>query len=227
MYEPTTAHKTQPHHLIPGLDKEAGPLLGIGLGLTGLTLGVKPRFAGVVLALTAIGALFFRDPHRATPDDPAQLFAPADGTICAVDEVYEHHFLHTDALRIATLLAPLNVPVSRSPVSGVIRYLEPVAASLSQPLDHPVAAETNHRVYIGIDTAWGPALLILIGNPLTTRITLYVQQGDYVQAGQRLGTIRFGSRTDLLVQRDTLRPTVTIGQQLVGGISSLGRISPL
>lgn len=227
MYEPTTAHKTQPHHLLPGLDKEAGPLLGIGLGLTGLTLGVKPRLAGVVLALTAVGTLFFRDPERATPDDPAQLFAPADGTIHTVDEVYEHHFLHTDALRITTLLGPLNVPVSRSPVSGMVSFLEPHAATISQPLDHPVAAETNNRVYIGIETTWGPTLLILIGSPLNTRITLYVQQGDYVQAGQRLGTIRFGSRTDLLVQRDSLKPAVAVGQHLVGGISSLGSISPL
>ncbi len=226
-HEQSTAHKPHPHHILPGLDQEVGPLLGLGLGLTGLTLGIKPRLAGVVLALTAVGALFFRDPERTTPSDPRQLVAPADGTTLAVDELYEHRYLHTDAVRIATLLAPLNVPVSRSPVSGVVQFLEHVPARACLPLDQLQAAEVNNRLYVGIDTSWGPVLLILISGPLTNRIAVYVQPGDYVQAGQRIGTVRFGSRTDLLVQRDSLHPVINVGTRVVGGVSLIGQIMPL
>src|SRR5438045_3066119 len=41
---------------LPGLDADATPVIGVGLGLTGIMLGVRPRLAPVSLALTAAGA---------------------------------------------------------------------------------------------------------------------------------------------------------------------------
>src|SRR6185436_1409880 len=75
---------------LPGLDAEATPLIGLGLGLTGLILGLRPRLAPVSLALTAAAALLYRDPERTTPDEAESLFAPADGVIASVEELYEH-----------------------------------------------------------------------------------------------------------------------------------------
>ena len=80
---------------IPGLDPDATPLLSLGLGLTGLTLGLRPRFAALPLALTALAAALYRDPERATPNEPGTIFAPADGVVLRVDEVYDHRFVHS------------------------------------------------------------------------------------------------------------------------------------
>lgn len=106
---------------LPGLDAAATPLIGLGLGLTGIALGLKPRLAAYPLALTAVAALLFRDPNRRTPADEAAVFAPADGIVVAVEEFYEHRFLHTDAIRVAINVGPFDVPVQRSPTSGVVR----------------------------------------------------------------------------------------------------------
>lgn len=63
-----------PSPRIPGLDAEATPFLSVGLGLTGLALGLRPRLAPVPLALTALTALLYRDPERHTPDDTSVIF---------------------------------------------------------------------------------------------------------------------------------------------------------
>jgi phosphatidylserine decarboxylase len=209
---------------IPGFDAEATPLLGLGLGLTGLALGFRPRLAAVPLALTALAAALYRDPDRTTPQDPHGLFAAADGVVLRVDEVYEHRFLHTDCVRIATVVSPLDVPVCRSPAAGSVRYVAHVSGEY-RPAADGEAAERNERVYIGIDTAWGPLMIIMIAGPLGRKIICRAQPGDVVAAGARLGTVRFGSRTDLIIQRDAARLLIGPGQHLSAGISRVGELA--
>lgn len=211
---------------LPGFDAEAVPLLGVGLGLTGLALGLKPRLAAFPLAFTALTALLYRDPRRTTPDIPDTIFAAADGKVLLVDEVYEHRYLHTDAIRIATILSPLDVPVNRSPAAGVVQYFAHVPGEF-RSIRQPDAAEHNTRTYIGIATQWGPVLVVQIAGPLARRIVSHVQAGDQVEAGERLGTARFGSRTDLIVQRDTIHPLINAGQRLTAGVSRIAQVIPL
>jgi phosphatidylserine decarboxylase len=210
----------------PGLDPEATPLLGVGLGLAGLALGVRPRLAAVPLAFTALTALLYRNPERKTPTDTDTLFAAADGNVLFIDEFYEYRYLHTDAVRIAIASSPLDVPVTRSPASGVVHYMEHVPGE-HRSVQQIDAFERNARTYIGLETTWGPVLVVQIAGPLSRRMVQRVQPGDRVAAGERLGTTRFGSRTDILMQRDSLKPLIHVGQHLSAGVSRLGNIVPL
>lgn len=211
---------------IPGLDAEATPLLSLGLGLTGLALGLRPRLAPLPLALTALAAALYRDPARHTPADPGTVFAPADGAIVVIDEIYEHRFMHTDCVRIAVASSPLDVPVGRSPAAGTVRYLEQVSGEF-RPVTDPAAPERNERLYVGIETEWGPMLIVQLAGPLGRRIVCRVRAGDRLEAGARLATVRFGARTDLIVQRDAIRLLVAAGQHVTAGISRLGEVMPL
>ncbi len=212
---------------IPGIDSEAMPFLSVGLGLTGLALGLRPRLAPLPLALTALTALFYRDPERQTPeDDTTVLFSIADGIILSIEEVYEHRFLHTDAVRLATVLSPLDVPVNRSPTQGEVVYIEHVPGEY-RPVSDPLAAKQNTRTYIGMETNWGPLLIVQIAGPLSRRIVCRVEVGSRLEAGERIGTIRFGARADLIVQRDSLHPLVQIGQRLTAGVTRIAHAIPL
>lgn len=213
-------------HAIPGFDAEVLPLLGVGLGLTGVALGLRPRLAPIPLALTALVAMLYRDPERTTPNDPGLLFAPADGTILSIDEMYEHRFLHTDAVRIATVLSPLDVPVHRSPSAGVVQYLEYVENEQST-VKRDDAAERNTRAYIGIEAPWGPLLITQIAGPLSPRISRRVEQGTTLEPGERLGTVRFGARVDLSIQRDSLELLIGVGQKIFAGLTPIARVIPL
>ncbi|MBK9941720.1 MAG: phosphatidylserine decarboxylase [Kouleothrix sp.] len=211
---------------LPGFDSGATPVLGVGLGLTGLLLGLKPRLAAWPLALTAVAALLYRDPERITPAEPDVVFAPADGTVIGVEELYEHRFLHTDAVRIAIAAAPFDVPVHRSPVAGMVAYLDHMPGEY-RPIWDLRAAEHNERTYIGIKTAWGPIMLQIVGGPLARRVTTHVALGQPVQAGERLGTVRFGARVDLLLPYEIVDHLPPIGSRVHAGTTRIGRVAPL
>jgi phosphatidylserine decarboxylase len=218
----STTRKTK----LPGLDSEATPLLGVGLGLTGLLLGLRPRLAAWPLALTAVAALFYRDPERTTITRPDALFAPADGTVIGIEELYEHRYLHTDAVRVAIAASPFDVPVHRSPAAGTIAYLEHAFGEY-RPIWDMRAADYNERQYIGIQTEWGPLLLQIIGGPLARRVASRVSRGEWVDAGTRLGTVRLGARVDLLVPYDVVHELPAIGSHVKAGVTRIGRIVPL
>ncbi|NJN66622.1 MAG: phosphatidylserine decarboxylase [Chloroflexaceae bacterium] len=209
-----------------GFDPKVKPILGIGLGVTGLVLGFRPRLVPIPLALTALAALFYRDPERTTPDRPDMLFASTDGTVLQVDELYEHRFLHTDAIRIAIVAPPFGVPVNRSPSAGVVRYREDIRGE-HRPVWKPEAPDQNTRTYLGIETSWGPLLMTHIAGPLGRRIVPHVQPGDEIEAGERVSTARFGARMDLTVQRDSLKLLVRAGQKLKAGLTPIAHVVPL
>jgi len=211
---------------LPGLDSEVTPMLGVGLGLTGLLLGLRPRLAAWPLALTAVAALLYRDPDRVTPEAPDAIFAPADGLVIGVEDLYEHRFLHTDAVRVVIAASPLDVPVHRSPAAGRVGFLEHVPGEYG-PIWDSSAAERNERQYIGIKTEWGPLLLALIGGPLARRVTCRVSMGDRLETGTRLGTARFGARVDLLLPRDAVEQLPVPGDRLYAGVTRVGRVVPL
>ena len=210
----------------PGLDAEATPVIGLGLGLTGLILGLRPRLAPLSLALTAAAALLYRDPERATPAETTSIFAPADGTVVGVEELYEHRFLHTDAVRLTIAVSLFDVPVHRSPAAGRVGYLEHVPGEYG-PIWDLSAAEHNERQYIGVKTEWGPLLLALIGGPLARRIVCRVSMGERLDAGTRLCTARFGARVDLLLPRDAVEHLPAPGARLYAGVTQVGRIVPM
>lgn len=211
---------------IPGIAPEAMPLLGFGLGLTGLTLGLRPRFAPLPLALTALAAAFYRDPKRETPHEPGTLFALADGVVLRVEEVYEHRFIHSDCLRLSIDMTPLSVPVCRSPAAGVVRLVEHVTGEF-RPAGDADAGDCNERIYIGLHTDWGPLLVTMVAGPLARRLVCRVNPGDRLDAGTRLGTVRFGARADLYVQRDSAHFAVGPSTRLVAGVTRLGEVAPL
>ena len=213
----TTEHKSH----LPGLDPEATPVIGLGLGLTGIVLGLRPRMAAWPLAFTAMAALLYRDPKRSTPDEPEAIFAPADGIVINLDELYEHRFLHTDAIRLAIAVAPFDVPVQRSPAAGVVSYLEHIPGENRTTWDLH-ASEHNERQYIGIKTEWGPILITLTPGPFARRINCHLKLGDDVDAGSRLSIVRFGARVDLILPYAEVQQLPNVGDRLLAGTTRIG-----
>jgi phosphatidylserine decarboxylase len=218
----------QPKVRLPGLDPEAIPVIGLGLGMAGLLLGLRPRLAAWPLALTALAALLYRNPDRETPSSADSLIAPADGVVLVVDERYEHRFLHTDARRLLVDVSPLEVPVQRSPLSGTVEYLEHVSGE-ERPLWALRAADTKHseRQYIGIAAEWGRALLVITAGPLARHIACPLRVGQHVSAGERITTVRLGAYVELLLPRDIVTHLPVPGARLQAGLTPVGRLVPL
>ena len=182
-------------------------------------------WAGV--AFTAWVAWFFRDPERACPAEPGVLYSPADGLVTAVDEVDGEWHVTGRASRVVIFLSPLDVHVNRAPVDArlVGRRREPGRAL---PAFLVAGAGTNARQLLAFDadTPSGsavPFVVVQVVGFLVRRIVTWRWPGETVQAGDRLGMLRFGSRTDLVLPAGTADVLVSRGQRVVAGITPVAR----
>ena len=62
-----------------------------------------------------------------------------------------------------------------------------------------------------------------IAGLVARRIMTFVKEGDRVEAGERIGLIRFGSRVDVFLPAGT-GPRILLGQRSIAGETVLGEI---
>ena len=207
---------------VDGTFREGWPYV-VGPALIGLALWRwRPVVGLAVLALSAGIAAFFRDPVRHLRADPDLLYAPADGTVIGVDTVEDPWFVGRPSHRISIFLSLLNVHVNRSPVAGEVAAVRELGAGFA-PAMHFERSHGNRRREVGLETPNGPVLVVQVAGLLARRIVGWVQAGDRVEAGQKLGMITFGSRTDLLVPHGAGLPIVEVGQRVSGGQTPIAR----
>ena len=179
---------------------------------------ISPAPAVILGALTVLVMWFYRDPDRATPEDIRAFFSPADGRVVEIAET-EHPFTGP-ALKVGIFMNLFSVHVNRAPCMGRVDYLEYIPGKKVAAFA-PKASEVNERHLVGLSTAYGPVLMTQIAGLVARRIVCRLQRGDVLEAGQRYGMIRLGSRVDIYLPRD-VRLTVNIGEKVYAGVSRLG-----
>jgi phosphatidylserine decarboxylase len=134
--------------------------------------------------------IFFRDPERPVGEG---IVAAADGKIREITKLFEPEI--GECTRISTFMNLHNVHVNRMPLDGTITML------MHQPGGHVPAfrkeSERNEQVVILIQTSIGVVKVVQIAGAVARRIVPYVNQGDSLRKGTRLGLIRLGSRVDV------------------------------
>ena len=173
-----------------------------------------------VLALAVIG--FFRDPERTGPKGEELILSPADGKVMKVGLVEESSYVQGEALCISIFLSLFDVHVNRYPVSGQVK-LRDYEPGLFEPAWRPSASHSNERASTGIDAHGQPILVNQIAGLAAKRIITYAEIGDKVEQGERMGLIRFGSRVDIYMPKDTV-PNVEVGEHAVGGVTVLAQM---
>jgi phosphatidylserine decarboxylase len=195
------------------------------LGLAALAVPLwcwKPLAGTVTLGLAAAVAAFFRDPVRPFPTDQRLLYAPADGTVIGVDTVDDPWFVGRRSHRVSIFLSLLDVHVNRSPVAGEVTAVRELGTGFAPAMSFE-KSHGNRRREVGLTTERGPVLVVQVAGLLARRIVGWVQPGERVVAGQKIGMITFGSRTDLLVPVGVAEPFVGVGQRVVGGQTPIVR----
>jgi phosphatidylserine decarboxylase len=181
---------------------------------------------------------FYRDPERNCPQDPRLFVSPADGRILYVrraragtipDAIKGRSHIHLDELAGTELeiddawiigigMTLLDVHVNRAPCSGsVLASVHTEGRFLS--LKDPQSLTVNERNTVSIDTPVGAIAVVQIASKQVRRIRSRVRSGDHVVAGQRIGSILFGSQVDLILPTQGTAVCVYEGQQLTAGRS--------
>ena len=185
-----------------------------------LALRGRPRLALPFAAASLASLGFFRDPERITPVAPHGVIGPADGRVTIVDE-REDPFVGP-ALRVSIFLSPFDVHVVRSPITGVVVGTVRTSGRFL-PAYRPEAGEENERCAVYIEGGGTRVTVVQIAGVAARRVVCRVGAGDRVEAGERFGIIRFGSRTDCFMPRGT-HALVQPGDRVVGGETVIGML---
>lgn len=172
-------------------------------------LDYLPIPALVLVAPLPLLLSFFRDPDRTVGDG---IVSPADGRVTGVDD--------GDGATIEIFMGPWDVHVNRAPLQAR------VADRRHEPGGHVPAfdkdADTNERMVWDLETDVGSIQVVQIAGAVARRIQPYVDAGDDLEKGQRVGIIRFGSRVDLHLP-DGVEPTVEEGDRVQAATTTVAR----
>ena len=162
---------------------------------------------------------FFRDPSRAIPKNKNSIISPADGKIIKIKEFVDSESGKKFKL-ISIFLSVFNVHANRMPVEGKFMNVKYVKGDFLAAFDHR-ASEKNERMEISIDTEFGIVVVKQIAGLVARRILCYAKEGKKMLAGDRLGFIRFGSRTDIILPH-SINLNIELNQKVYGGETILG-----
>lgn len=188
----------------------------LGLGVPWLA----PLPALLLLAILS----FFRDPSREIPTAEGVVVAPADGKIVAMSELPGEEYLKGPVRRIDIFLAVYNVHVNRAPLAGEVLYTADRDGTYLSALGLDAGDENRARTIGFVATEGGtPFLVRQIVGAIARRIVTAVAKGDQVRRGQRIGMLKFGSRTQFALPANVpFDCRVKVGDKVKGGSTVLG-----
>ena len=210
------------------IHKEGHKFLALFAAVTALAFIFLPDvfgWLGVILTLWC--AYFFRDPERVTPMREGLIISPADGRVCAIDDVIPPPELELDTVpvtRVCVFMNVFDVHVNRAPHAGRITDITYVPGKfVNAELDK--ASKHNERQGFTIELKDGAKIgMVQIAGLVARRIVKFVGEGDTVGAGERVGLIRFGSRVDVYLPPGKAAQ-VCIGQLAIAGETVLADLN--
>jgi len=186
--------------------------------------------AWVLVGVTLWVASFFRDPVRTTPRGGKLVISPADGLVTMIAKVPPPPELRgadglsdPDYTRVSIFMSVFDVHINRAPIAGRVTRIAYVPGKFVNA-DLDKASEDNERQHFLVEGEDGIRIgFTQIAGLVARRILSFVRQGDAVDAGQRIGLIRFGSRVDVYLPSGTA-PKVLLGQRAIAGETVLAEI---
>lgn len=159
---------------------------------------------------------FFRNPKRKTSINNQSIIAPVDGKVVVIEEVLEKEYFNDKRLQISIFMSPLNVHVTRYPVSGIITYSKYHPGKYLVAW-HPKASEENERTTVVIkNEEIGEILYRQVAGALAKRIINYAKPTLQVVQGTDSGFIKFGSRVDVFLPLNAII-NIKLNDKVKGG----------
>jgi phosphatidylserine decarboxylase len=168
-----------------------------------------------LLSFLLIILQFFRNPVRILDPNDDLVYAPVDGKVVVIEEVFEPEYFKDKRIQVSIFMSPINVHVTRYAISGKVKYSKYHPGKYLVAW-HPKASTENERTTVVIENrVFGEILYRQIAGALAKRIVNYAEEGMQVRQGDDAGFIKFGSRVDLYFPLGT-KINVTLNQKAIG-----------
>ncbi len=166
---------------------------------------------------------FFREPRRVRIHDADLVFAPCDGRVVVTEVVMENEYLKQEMLQISIFMSITNVHMNWVPVGGRVEYFKYHPGRFLVAW-HPKSSTENERTTTVVRMESGqPVLFRQIAGLIARRIVSYMKPGEPVEQNSVCGFIKFGSRVDVLVPKES-ELLVEIGDPTVGSQTPIARL---
>src|SRR5207247_6327851 len=123
------------------------------------------------------------------------------------------------SVRVAIFLSPLDVHVNRSPLAALVTDTIYTPGRFVAAYD-PDAGLVNERCAIRLQGDAARVTVVQIAGVVARRIVCRVGPGDKLDAGERFGMIRFGSRPDCYIPPGS-DVTVQVGDRVPGCVTAI------
>lgn len=205
--------------------KEGLPFLFVAaLAALGFFAGGLWPLGVLFVLLTIYIAFFFRNPERLPPVGETMVASPADGRVIFMGDAEESEFQKETKIKISVFMSLWDVHVNRVPVDGTIRDMKYHPGRFMAAWEDR-ASEENERNAMLIETSSGKkVVLVQVAGLVARRIVCYPIVGSFILRGQRMGLIRFGSRCDLFLPKDS-KVLVKVGDKVLGGETILAELA--
>lgn len=166
---------------------------------------------------------FFREPRRVRIHDADLVFAPCDGRVVVTEVVMENEYLKREMLQISIFMSITNVHMNWVPVGGLVKYFKYHPGRFLVAW-HPKSSTENERTTTVVETPSGQQVLFRqVAGLIARRIISYMKVGEAVEQNSVCGFIKFGSRVDVLVPKES-GLLVEIGDPTVGSQTPIARL---
>ena len=149
-----------------------------------------------------------------------QILSAVDGKVVVIEEVFEKEYFKDKRLQISVFMSPLNVHVTRYPISGSVVYNKYHPGKFLVAW-HPKSSEENERTSVVVKSLkFGEIMHRQIAGAVAKRIVNYAEEGQEIFQTSDSGFIKFGSRVDIFLPLGT-KINVKLNQKVKGGITVL------
>jgi phosphatidylserine decarboxylase len=174
----------------------------------------------VPFVITVFMVYFFRDPEREIPEGEGLFVSPADGKIILIKDVFEKEHLKAAVIEISIFMSPFNVHVNRAPCDGKIKNIQHNKGKFIAAYKDE-ASFKNENIEMTLETKYGDMLVRQVAGYVARRAVCRANTGDSLKRGERYGIIKFSSRLDVYLPKETaikikLGDRVKAGETIIG-----------
>ena len=200
------------------IDPAGWPFIGGACALAVIVAFAVSSVVGLaLLVLAGCFLFFFRDPDRVVTQAAQAVLSPADGRVMVAGAPTGQEVPAGSWQQISIFLSPMDVHVNRLPVGGRVAKVR-YHPGRFLPAYRPDAGDLNEYTEVWVDHGGQPIVVRQIVGILARRIVCRTKEGDEVQAGERFGVMKFGSRMDVFVPANA-GITVSVGDRVVGAVT--------
>lgn len=184
---------------------------------------IKLLVLAASLTVWGLVVYFFRVPKRILIGEDNIIYAPADGKVVVIENVFEKEYFNDYRKQVSIFMSPLNVHINWVPVNGKVQYLQYHPGTYMVAWK-PKASEENERFTTVFKTKDNVEILMRqIAGKLARRIVSYASKETEYQLNEQIGIIKFGSRVDVFLPTDA-KVMVNINQKVTGNKTQIAEL---